>query len=118
MSKLGKIAEQAEKFLKALASELSIEQRAGDWLAVNFKNGSVSYDAELQEEVTDGPQAQLFNKHLEFVTDYDPDREGANGMVAESTLVEYARIGMIIDPDEVVGIGIYRNGGRPVSGGA
>ncbi|MFI5015266.1 MAG: hypothetical protein ACHQAY_23270 [Hyphomicrobiales bacterium] len=113
LAKLGKIAEQAEKFLKALAAEISIEQRAGDWLAVNFKNGSVSYDAEFQGEVSAG-QAMLFNKHLEFVADYDPEREGPNGLVGPSTIAEFARMGSLIDPDEVIGVGVYRNGSKPI----
>ena len=111
LSKLGKIAEQAERFLKSLAAEVSIDQRGGDWLALNFDNGSVSYDAEFRGEVTPA-QAALFARHLEFVVDYDPETEGAQGMVSPATFSEFAKMGTLIDPDEVIGLGIYRDGKR------
>jgi hypothetical protein len=107
LSKLGRISEQAERFLRALATEVQINN-PGEWLAVNFANGSVSYDAEYQGDVSQA-QAAIFSRHLEYVVDYDPDAEGAQGMVQPGTLAEYARIGALIDPDEVVGIGIYRD---------
>ncbi|MFO1184939.1 MAG: hypothetical protein U1E56_09140 [Bauldia sp.] len=112
LSKLGKIAEQAERFLKALAAEVEIDQRSGEWLAINFKNGSVSYDAEFQGEVSPAA-AEVFGKHLLFAVDFDPDSEGANGLVTDATMAEFAALGRIIDPDEVIGIGIYNGGTKP-----
>lgn len=41
MAKLGKISEQAEKFLRSLAHDCEIPTKPGEWLAANFKNGSV-----------------------------------------------------------------------------
>jgi len=108
LAKLGKIAEQAERFLRALSTEVEIDQSAGDWLAINFANSSVSYDAEFQGDVTPA-QAAIFSRHLEYIVDYDPDNEGAQGMVRPGTLAEFARIGSLIDPDEVIGIGVYRD---------
>jgi hypothetical protein len=106
LSKLGDISKQAEKFLKALATDLAIDARAGEWLAVNFKNGSVSYDAEFQVEIT-GAEADAFNRGLEFLADFDAENEGANGSVTKTTVLEFARLGSLIDPDEVIGLGIY-----------
>ena len=111
LTKLGRISEQAEKFLLALAADCKVEARPGEWLAVNFKNGSVEYDAEFQGDV-DTNIARIFAHKLEFLADFDPDTDGLNGVVAERTAVEYARIGTIIDPDEVVGIGVYSPGRR------
>jgi hypothetical protein len=113
MAKLGRIAEQAEKFLRALAADCEIPTKPGEWLAANFKNGSVEYDAELPDDVNPG-SAQIFSKYLEALADYDPDGDGLNIGVSDSTAVEYARIGAIIDPDENIGLGIYPlRGGRP-----
>jgi len=106
LSKLGDISKQAERFLRALANDLSIDAKAGEWLAINFKNGSVSYDAEFQGEIT-GAEADAFNRGLEFLADFDPESEGANGSVTQATVLEFARMGSIIDPDEVIGFGIY-----------
>jgi len=106
MSKLGKISEQAEKFLKSLAADCDIETRAGEWLAVHFENGSVAYDAEFQGDVNPGA-AHIFTRNLEVLADFDPATEGLNAAIKPVTALEYARIGSLIDPDEEIGVGIY-----------
>lgn len=114
LSKLGKIAEQLERFLRALAADSRIETKPGEWVAANFTNSSVEYDAEFQGDVNAG-EAQVFARGLEFLADYDPDGEGLNGMVSHATALEYAKIGALIDPDEHIGLGIYpvRGDGGP-----
>lgn len=112
LSKLGKISEQVERFLRALAADCKIESRPGEWVAANFNNGSVEYDAEFLGDVSPG-EAQVFNRGVEFLADYDPDGEGLNGLVSHSTALEYSRIGSLIDPDELIGLGIYPTRGGP-----
>lgn len=113
MAKLGRISEQAEKFLRSLAADCDIATRPGEWLAANFKNGSVEYDAELPDDMNAGV-VQIFSRCIEALADYDPETEGLNLGVSSTTALEYARIGSLIDPDELVGIGIYpARGGKP-----
>lgn len=107
LAKLARIAEQAERFLRSLANDSGVPTKANEWLAVNFKNGSVSFDGEFQGEIAVAA-AEIYARNLEFVADFDPDVEGANGLVTDATLSEFAKIGTLIDPDEVVGLGIYR----------
>lgn len=109
LDKLGDVAKQFERFLRSLANDLKLEAKGSDWLGVNFKNGSLSWDAALQEEVSDA-QARHFNHCVEFVTDYDPDSESPNGLVSDATLLEFGKLGSRIDPDEVIGIGLYGEG--------
>jgi len=106
MDKLADVSRQLERFLRALAADLSIEVKKGEWLATNFENGSVKWDAALQAEVKD-TVFHRFNESVEFVADYDPETEGSNGLVSDATLLEYGRIGMHMDPDEIVCLGIY-----------
>ncbi len=106
LDKLGDVARQFERFLRALAADLQLEVKKGEWLAVNFKNGSVSWDAAFQGDVTEAA-FRNFNHAVEFITDFDPDSDGTNGIVSDATLLEYGRIGQFLDPDEVVGVGIY-----------
>jgi hypothetical protein len=113
LAKLARISEQAEKFLRALAADSGVEAKQGEWLAVNFKNGSVEYDAEFQGAVNEGA-IQIFSRNAELLADYDPEREGLNSVVSDATALEYSRIGALIDPDETIGFGIYPpTGGRP-----
>jgi hypothetical protein len=109
LEKLGDVARQMERFLRALGADLNLESKRGEWLAVNFKNGSVAWDATYQNDVTDA-QFRRFNQCVEFITDYDPETEGTNALVSDLTLLEYGRIGEHIDPDEVIGVGIYPEG--------
>jgi hypothetical protein len=92
LEKLGGVARQMESFLRALALDLKLEVKKGEWLAVNFRNSSVSWDVAYQVEVTEA-QFRHFNQCVEFITDYDPDTEGTNALVSDATLLEYGKIG-------------------------
>lgn len=114
MAKLARISEQAEKFLRSLAADSGVEIKQGEWLAVNFGNGSVEYDAEFHG-VINNAAAQIFVRGAELLADYDPENEGLNSaVVSEVTALEYSKIGALIDPDETIGMGIYPAlGGSP-----
>jgi len=106
LDKLGDVAKQFERFLRSLASDLKLEGAKSEWLAVTFRNGSVSWDAALQDDIPE-TQVRRFNECLEFIADFDPDSEGTNALVSPRTILEYHRLGERIDVDEVIGIGIY-----------
>ncbi len=106
LSKLAKLAEQLERFLSRVAADCSITAKSGEWLALNFENGSVSYDAEFQGEAS-AETALAFHRAIDHVTAFDPQRAELDGIVSSRTLAEYAQIGALIDPDESVGIGLY-----------
>lgn len=105
MAKLGKIAEQTEKFLRIYAADLGLDVKSGDWLAADFKNSSVEFQAEFPKEVTHAV-AQFFSTGLEVLADFDPDAEGLNGRVSATAALEYSRIGSLLDPDEIIRMGI------------
>ena len=113
LGKFGKISEQVERFLIALTHDCGAQARQGEWVAADFENGSVAFDADFQGFVEQHIAAS-FQKNLEFLADFDPDTEGLNGLVRENTALEYAKIGCLIDPDEEIGLGIVPiNGGKP-----
>ena len=110
LEKLGEVSRQFDRFLRSLAADLKLDVKRDEWLAVNFKNGSISWDVALQTDVSEA-QVGHFNQCLEFITDFDPDSESTNGLVSDGTLLQYGKIGEHIDADEVIGIGLY-NGVR------
>lgn len=113
LGKLGRISEQAERFLRALSKDSGVEAKAGEWIAADFENHSVQFDAEYQGAV-DAGVAQVFEMKMELLADFDPERDGLNGLVRDVTALEYAKIGSLIDPDEEIGIGIIpHRGGNP-----
>lgn len=107
MAKLGRIAEQTEKFLRVLASDYGLDVKPGEWLAADFKNGSVDYLAEFPREVSPAI-AEIFSAGLEVLADYNPEDEGLNGRVGEHAALEYSKIGALLDPDEIIRMGVIR----------
>jgi len=112
LGKLGRISEQADKFLRALTNDCGVPAKPGEWVAAEFENSSVIFQAEYQGAV-DAGVAQVFEKRMELLADYDSERDGLNGLVKEATALEYAKIGGLIDPDEEIGLEII-----PFQGGA
>lgn len=113
LGKLGKISEQADKFLRAISIDCGVPAKPGEWIAGDFENGSVMFDASYQGAVDSGV-AQIFEHKMEVLADFDAERDGLNGVIRESTALEYAKIGGLIAPDEEIGIEIYpHRGGKP-----
>ena len=106
LEKLGDVSRQFDRFLRSLALDLKLDIKRDEWLAVNFKNGSISWDVALQTDVSEA-QVGHFNQCLEFITDFDPDSESTNGLVSDATLLQFGKLGEHIDADEVIGIGVY-----------
>ncbi|MDI3335655.1 hypothetical protein QKW60_04515 [Defluviimonas aestuarii] len=113
LGKLGSIQIQADKFLRAISVDCGVPAKPGEWLAADFANGSVMFDATYQGAVDPGI-AQVFEYKMEVLADFDSERDGLNGIIRESTALEYAKIGRLIDPDEEIGIEIFpHRGGMP-----
>ena len=110
LGKLGRISEQAERFLRALANDCGVDAKPGEWIAADFQNNSVQFDAEYQGAV-DLDVALIFERNMEILADFDPNCDRLNGVVGESTALEYAKIGSLIDPDEEIEIGIFPSRG-------
>src|SRR3546814_7402050 len=72
MAKLGQIAEQTEKFLRTFVNDLGLRAKAGEWIAADFKNSSVEFQAELPRDVSPAV-AQIFSSGLEVLADFDPE---------------------------------------------
>ena len=106
LEKMADVAKQFDRFLRSLADDLSLGVKRGDWLALNFRNGSARWDVALQEEVSEA-QLRHFNQCMEFISDFDPDSESTNGLVSDGTLLHFGKLGENIDPDEVIGVGLH-----------
>lgn len=111
LEKLGAVAAQLQRFLRSLSNDLGLGGASGDWLAMDFQNGSVCWNAALAGDVPE-VTVRAFNDRILFIADFDPETDGTNGLVSDSTLAEYGRIGEALDPDEVIGVGIFAPRGR------
>jgi hypothetical protein len=110
IDKLGEFSSQTERFLRALSVDLGIEARKGEWIAENFTNDSVSFDAEFAAPVPD-EVAIRGREALETITGPQPLDACNKGLLGFTTVAEFARIGRALDPDEKFRLGLYANGG-------
>src|ERR1700737_2515547 len=71
MDKLGEFSSQTERFLRAFSLDLGIAAKKGEWIAENFTNDSVSFDAEFAAPVPD-EVASRGREALETITGSRP----------------------------------------------
>lgn len=107
MDKLGEFAAQAEKFLRSLSSDLKLEVRKGEWIADNFKNGSFECDAEYGGALTDLDRDSGIDA-LDGVFGPDPLSVCNKGLVSPFTIMEFAKIGQLLNPDDYFEGAVYR----------
>ena len=108
LDKLGEFAIQTEKFLRSFAADLGVSIDKGEWIANDFKNESVSYNAEYARPVNQSiTEAGLIA--IDALTGPDPIGACSRGAFGYTTLAEFSRIGKTMDPDEKFFIGLYVN---------
>lgn len=113
LGKIGLIQTQTDKFLRAISVDCGVPAKPGERLGSEFENSSLMFDVSDQGAV-DAGIAQVFERKMEVLADFDSGRDGLNGIIRESTALEYAKIGRLIDPDEEIGIEIFpHRGGMP-----
>jgi len=106
LSKLSKIGAETERFLRLLGEDLKLEPRGRNWLAVEFRNKSVSFTCERSGQHTD-IEIQNFNKALLFITEFDPEKQNISNGYSKTTLRQYARIADTLDDDEQIRFGVF-----------
>jgi hypothetical protein len=112
MDKLGEFATQTERFLRSLSADLGVDAQKGKWLARNFTNESVAFDGEYSDSVDDN--AALKAESALRALSGDSPIEACNvGLVGYGTLSEFAKIGKVLDADEVFYLGLYCNDDDP-----
>lgn len=110
MSKLAAITAQTEKFLLMLVQDVGVENPNGQWVAKDFDNNSVDYNAEWVGIVTPSDEVS-FNAALNYVTSPDIDLGQRPPQIRPSTIFTYTSIAQAIDVDEAVHFGIFGNNG-------
>ncbi len=107
LEKLAAIAEETAKFLTDLGEDLGTSGENG-WVADNFANGSVVFD--LEDPTIPEQESDRWRRGLRAVMANDFGDAEINLLITRTTRQQYAAIGRVIDADEVVEFGVYRNG--------
>ena len=106
MDKLGKFSTHIDRFLRNLAHDAGLEPSSGSWLASEFKNGSVEFDAVYSEGV-DSKAVQKAHRLAADVTGRDPIGAVERGDVSPQTITAFSRAGEVLDADEKFEVGFY-----------
>ena len=103
LRKLGSIVKETETFLKMLAEDIELPGNKKEWLGIDFRNGSLAFNAEYVEQV-EVPEAVLFATSFENVC-----KGHGNQSIRANTRHQYVKIAEQLDQDEVVEFGIYKD---------
>lgn len=109
-SKLSKQAEGIENLLCSIAEDIGLPADQNQWLAKEFKNGSVYSTAEHQALVN-AETLDLFNAAVRNLIRFKPTADGTlpHG-ISLQTLESFANLRTPLEVDETIGIGLYDQG--------
>jgi hypothetical protein len=105
LDKLAKISTEVEKFIRLLAIDSGAEPQLGDFVAKDFYEGSFGTVVEYANNV-DPAAAVKFNDGLRFFADFKDPHKYINDEFSPATVRQFIELGTVIDPDEVVRLGI------------
>jgi len=113
LRKLAAIGNETEKFFKMLSLDVGLKSEKIEWLAVDFEEGSLRFDALSISETSDEEYFR-FNHNLRRIAKFDPKIDISLEGISNATLRQYAEIAENIDSDELVGFGLYEDGETPL----
>jgi hypothetical protein len=108
--KLAEIAEEEEKFFKMFSADIHLG--SGEWIADNFKNGSLAYDISFVGEVTDAA-LRTGKKALDLITNPETMPDDLKLGIRKETFLQFAKIASPLEEDDFVCIGLYNGSPRP-----
>lgn len=108
LSKMADISAHTLKFIESVCEDIAIKTE--EWVALDFKNGSLEYAVENFANVN-AAQIKTFNEEMGGLMNGGIEKS----RLSLATRVRYAKIASPIDPDEVVEFGLYKNGGKEPS---
>jgi hypothetical protein len=110
IEKLVDIAKEAERFLEYFSKDMQLNR--SDWIAENFKNGSVAFDVLYAGEA---PDAVVLNstKALKQIANPRTDVDDLSYGISKETFLQFAKIASPVEVDDAVGVGLYNGSNRP-----
>lgn len=108
---LADVAKEAQKFLEQFGNDVRLG--AGQWVAENFKNGSLSFDLVNPLEATPEPVIHQAYEALTHITDVKTNPDNLGFGLSKGTLLQYAKLAIPLEADQAVEIGLYNGSKRP-----
>lgn len=111
MSKLERLSKEAQKLLRSLSHDLHIPEE-GTWVAKDFYNQGVGFDAVYETSEVDELQVEQYTHALDQLSTVDASSHWRVTGVSPRTLVISAQLAKLAEDGETVRIGLY-NGEAP-----
>lgn len=109
LGKLGRIAEETQRFLSLVDEDIGIGSGPNNWIARNFDNKSVDFDCYRVGDVTPNV-IDRGNRLIRSIMSNDLSDAEINLSIRSATRLQYAKIADPIDSEEKVSFGLYTNG--------
>lgn len=107
LATLGKLPEEAMRFLKLMGEDVQVAGLQSDWIATDFEDGSLLFTVESTGEA-DEAQVSTYRGALKRVLAYEPKTEAPVG-IRNETLAQYARLANSIARNESLRMGLFTN---------
>ena len=112
LPKLAELSREGQKLLRMVAEDSELPQQ-GTWVAQDFYNQGIGFDALYEQTDVDEQQANAYLRLLDHVVTAGPESNWHIPGVRPATLVQSARVAKVAGEHELVRLGVY-NGGPSV----
>jgi hypothetical protein len=109
LASLASLAGETQKFLRMVGEDVGVEGLQSDWIATDFKNGSLSFNVESMG-TADEDQVVRFRHAVSNISSYEPQRQRQPAGIRSETIVQFAKIPTVVDAGESLRLGMYSNG--------
>lgn len=111
MSKLADLSRETQKLFRLVADDIGLNAE-GTWVAKDFYNQGIGFDATFETTDIDESQASSYVHVIDQVSSVDQDSNWYVPRINAATLIQLARLARVAGDDETVRIGLY-NGKQP-----
>ena len=91
-----------------VANDVGITATGGTWVAQDFYDQGLGFDAEYQLAAVDDPEVVGYTRALDAMSSVDRDSNWAVRGIKPTTLVQYARLTTLASEGENVRLGLYK----------
>jgi hypothetical protein len=106
MSKLSTLAQETQKFLRMVAEDIGLNPNEGTWVAQDFYNQGIGFNAEYQYGEVDQDLAFAYLRAVDNIANVSAESQWAVRGVRPLTIVQSARLAEIADEGETVRLGL------------
>lgn len=110
LRKLANITDETQKFLGLFSNDINLGD--GEWIAENFRNGSVIFDMVFVGDVPE-PSILQGQRALDHITDLATTADSLGFGLTKGTFHQFAKIALPLEEDDVVSLGIYNGRSHP-----